>query len=303
MQQSGDPRSIRAVLIGLALPFIFLFPRSGTAQGKMIYKGDTVNVLDDKGRKHGKWVRTFQGSRTIRLIGRFEHGTPQDSFEYYYPDGSLKAINVFGDKGMVSEATTYHPNGSKMAEGTYVNKKKSGKWTFYDAEGVKSAVQEYKQGDPHGIGLVFYRNGDTASIKHYRDSLPHGPWQQFFKGGVTKAKGRYQEGTRVGPLKRYHPNGQLKYKGQHHRSKGYRVGEWVWYDEEGKLERKVIYDAGKIDSIIGPDGELISKGPLLDTTGAERPPGKVERDAPRLNREPDRWEKQRRSREKRRRGP
>ena len=269
----------------------------------MIYKGDTVNVFDQQGRKHGKWVRTFQGSKDIRLIGHFEHGTPQDTFRYYYRDGTLKAINAFGDQGMVSRVKTFHPNGPLMAEGRYVNKKRSGKWTFYDAEGTKSAVQEYKLGDPHGIGVIFYRNGDTASIKHYRDSIPHGPWQQYFKDGKLKTEGRYKNGLRVGEMKRYHPNGKLKYKGRLDENQGYRVGEWVWYDEKGMMQRKVIYEAGKIDSIIGPDGELISKGPPVDTAELKNPPQNIEQDGPRLKREPGRWERKRRSRGTRRRGP
>ncbi len=291
-------------LLGALLLVSILFVGvKGAAQGKMIYKGDTVNVFDQKGRKHGKWVKTFQGSKDLRLIGNFEHGTPQDTFRYFYRDGTLKAINVFGEEGMVSKVKTYHPSGKLMAKGTYVNKEKNGTWTFYDAKGVKSAIQEYRSGAPHGKEIIFYRNGDTARIRHYKDSTLHGPWKQYFKNGKLKGEGRYKEGLRVGLIKRYHPNGQLKYKGQHDKEKGYRIGEWVWHKENGDLEHRVIYEKGKIDSIIGPDGELISEGAPIDTAELKKPPQKIEQDGPRVNPEQKRFERKRRGRGRRRERP
>jgi antitoxin component YwqK of YwqJK toxin-antitoxin module len=300
-RKKGHPeRGLLLQLLSLLL-LLLILPLEGRSQGKMIYKGDTVNTFDDKGRKHGKWVRTFPESKDIRLIGQFEHGAPRDTFRYYYRDGTRKAINVFGDKSRVSRVTTFHPSGEKMAEGTYIEKKKHGKWTFYDAEGVKSAVQEFDHGVRDGKEVILYRDGDTARIRHYRDSIPHGPWKKFYKGDTVKAKGRYEEGLRAGRMERYHPNGQLHYLGRYSET-GVRIGEWKWCDEEGGLDQKVIYENGKIDSIIGPDGELISDGPPVDTAELRAPPEDIEQEGPRLREEPDRFER-RRSRGRRRRGP
>ncbi|MFB6257948.1 MAG: toxin-antitoxin system YwqK family antitoxin [Flavobacteriales bacterium] len=266
----------------------------------MIYKGDTVNRFDANGKKHGKWVRTFPESKDIRLIAHFQHGSPRDTFRYYYRDGTLKAINVFGPKGIDSHVKTFHPNGKRMARGKYINKKKDSLWIFYDPEGVKSAIQEYRAGLRHGKELVFYRNGDTALIRHYKDSLKHGPWKKFFKKGGIQAEGRFKEGRRAGKLKYYHPNGALKYEGEHN-EKGFREGKWIWYKKNGKLDQTVIYDNGEIDSIIGPDGKLISNGPPIDSNQVNLQP-KKKQEGPRLKRKDGRFERKR-GKGKGRRGP
>ncbi len=269
------------------------------AQGKMIYKGDTVNEFDASGEKHGKWVQTFQGSKDIKFIGNFHHGTPRDTFRYYYRDGTLKALNIFGPEGKRSKVRTYHPSGKLMAKGRYIDKKKDSVWAYYDGEGVLSAVQEFEEGTRNGKGIVFYRDGDTARIRHYKDSVLHGPWKQYYSNGKLEAKGRFEEGRRAGTLERYYPNGQLKFKGQHD-EKGFRTGEWTWYEKNGKVERYVIYEQGNVKKVLSPEGEVIQKGEAADTIKAVKK-GKKEREGPRLKRGDRPFEKERSG--KGRRGP
>lgn len=263
--------------------FLLLLPfASLQAQKEMIYKGDTVNRLDERGEKHEKWVKTYPESERIRYIGTFEHGTPVDTFRHYYKNKNPKAVKVFSRNGRETETRIFHSNGKIMAEGIYVDRKKEGEWRFFDPSGTLSSIETYDGDQLSGKKVVCYRNGDTAKVEHYRDSTLHGPWRSYFQDGTLKGKGRFENGDRKGVEKRYHPNGELKVKGGHDEN-GFRDGEWTYYDEDGEVEHRAIYDGAEIEKILGPDGEVISDGPPLDTTAPK--PIDQQNDGPRLKRE------------------
>lgn len=282
---------LRAQQAFFFLMLIIVCGHDARCQGKMIYKGDTVNEFDASGDKHGKWVQTFPESKDIKFIGTFDRGTPSDTFRYYYRNGTLKALNVFGPDGERSFVRTYHKSGDLMAKGLYINQEKDSIWAFYDSEGALSALQEFEKGERDGQEVVFYRDGDTARIRHYEDSTLHGPWKKFFSNGRLEAKGHFEEGVKAGSIERYYPNGQLKFKGQHDH-KGFRTKKWIWYKKSGNIKWYVHYEKGEVQKIMGPDGELIQKGEPIDTTKAGKG-GKKQREGPRLKREPSRFEKKR----------
>ena len=42
----------------------------------------SINQLDTNGKRHGKWQKNFEGTKSLRYQGQFEHGKEVGTFTY-----------------------------------------------------------------------------------------------------------------------------------------------------------------------------------------------------------------------------
>ena len=90
------------------------------------------NIMDDQGRKQGKWIKTYEGKKEILYKGNFKDNKPTGLFVFYYESGKVKAKNTYFNDGYNSYASTYYDNGKLMSTGKYVNQKKDSTWVYLD---------------------------------------------------------------------------------------------------------------------------------------------------------------------------
>jgi hypothetical protein len=87
-------RSITASIVFLAL----LFPAWAF--------GQSVNGLDERGKKHGAWRKMDANGKPI-YEGTFYHDEPTGPFTYYHPNGKIKAQSFFWKQGTQCRSTLF----------------------------------------------------------------------------------------------------------------------------------------------------------------------------------------------------
>lgn len=73
------------------------------------------------------------------------------------------------------------------------------------------------------------------------DGKREGPWASFFPNGGIRSRITFKGGMEEGPTEVYHDNGMTYYTGQYRA--GVTVGEWTFYDPQGKELKRVVYDS------------------------------------------------------------
>lgn len=83
--------------------------------------------------------------------------------------------------------------------------------------------------------IKYYPGKDQIEITGPKDELGrrHGKWSFYGKDGVEISTTFYRHGKRHGHSIVNYSNGQIRYYGEYYNDE--MVGEWKYYDEEGKL--------------------------------------------------------------------
>ena len=211
-------RYFLAVFVFLTAPFFLM--------------SQEINQVDDMNRKQGRWVKTYFNG-TIRYEGQFHNDKPYGVFKYYYEDGTLKAVTVFSDDGVIARTKTYFPTGQLMAEGKYINRQKDSTWLYYsDIDSCLIATEEYKRGVLDGKSISYYpKTKQPAQILNYKNGLKNGEFKKFFQDGKLMTEGTYKNDSLEGEFTLYYHNGKIELKGWY--KAGRETGNWQYYDENG----------------------------------------------------------------------
>lgn len=114
------------------------------------------------------------------------------------------------------------------------------------SEGV---YRYYAQGASEPFTGVLYAshdNGNVSSWQEYIDGIGQGKWINYYENGHYKEIGHYEQNRVEGAIQKFHPNGALSAEGNYKEWR-IKIGEWKYYDEDGKLMKTVDY--GKKGSI------------------------------------------------------
>ena len=106
--------------------------------------------------------------------------------------------------------------------------------------GKPRIMQRYviDNGDTVITGLkVLYENGNVFQEGDVKDNEKHGVWKSYYEDGKPWSETRFKDGLADGPSKTWYKNGQLRYTGYF--KAGEKSGTWMWYDVNGKLNKKV----------------------------------------------------------------
>lgn len=224
-------------VVKYALAVLFLLPLAATAQ-----TGEK-NQLDAAGEKHGPWESNYQYGK-LRYTGQFEHGKPIGTFTYYTPKGNLESTMVFSEDGSQARTVVYYTDKKEvMARGNYLNQERDSIWTFYSNNGYISSKEGYKAGKKDGFTVVYYFNGKVAREIMFKDGVEEGPTKEFFDDGKRKMEGTYANGRLEGRVSRWHPNGFIYAQGTY--VDGRRHGNWIFYDEKGKVAKRKRFYRGQ----------------------------------------------------------
>ena len=172
----------KVVFVLIAFQFVLLNANAQYKSFKISVKGDTINAVDQKGLKQGKWVNRvnpLRGEPGYEEEGIFENDKKEGPWRKYTLQGDLMAIEnyKFGGKNGVSQYFTpltgnlireegwraydpYNPYDTIPIYGTDNNQiisykivkaeqysVKNGDWTYYDPEtGRIMKIEKYDRG-------------------------------------------------------------------------------------------------------------------------------------------------------------
>ena len=208
------------------------------------------NQTDAQGRKQGKWVKVYEGTKKLKYQGTFKDGVPTGLFVFYYKNGKVKAKNKYFNNGKDSYASTYHENGKLMSMGKYINQKKDSAWVFLDQWGNYIAKDYYKNGKKHGKCILFYAyNPDIDAgqphlleVGFYSNGELDGEYTKYYRNGKKMMSGNYVLGEKEGKFTTYYSTG--KKKTDIHYKHGIKNGYTLNYDPNERLLSKQYYRNG-----------------------------------------------------------
>lgn len=172
---------IRQLVLIVALLLALLI--NGNAQYKE-YKispsGDTLNAIDKKGLKQGKWVNTvgeIRGEPGFEEEGIYKDDKKTGNWRKYNTTGDLIAIEnyLFGGKDGTQEYFNFLGSLEKQEE-----------WRGFNPDAPYDTVAVYGQGNNEII--------DYKIIKAEQYSVPNGDWKYFDQNGRIVKMERFDRG-------------------------------------------------------------------------------------------------------------
>jgi len=140
-----------------------------------IYDKDTVNCIDKKGRKQGKWI-SFPSSYYLKEkcysipneIKFYKNDKPIGIWEYYDYGGSKLVEKIIWKDTINAYSIKWGYNGKLIEEGKMINQIKNGEWKEYDnKKGYLKYKGRYDCGVKTGIWEEFKRNGKIIKKIEY----------------------------------------------------------------------------------------------------------------------------------------
>ena len=143
-------------------------------------KGDTINVVDKKNLKQGKWVTTvaeLRGEPGYEEEGYYKNDKKNGPWRKYNSTGDIVAVENYraGGKEGVQEYFNFLGDIEKHEE-----------WKGYNPETPYDTIPVYGQG-----------NNEISSYKIVKAepySVPNGEWKYYAAGGKLKKVEKYDRG-------------------------------------------------------------------------------------------------------------
>jgi len=178
------------------LIFLFIVCKVGLAQSFVLKGKDTVNLVDDQGKRQGKWVLTgkllnlpeYAPDATVEE-GKYMNSLKVGIWKHYFPNGNLQNKLTFENNRPNGFAIMYHENGKISEEGNW----KNNRW-----------VGPYK---------LYHENGNVQQAFNFNESGKREGKQQYYdEDGKVMIEGDWKEGREDGVITEYWPDGSLKAK-------------------------------------------------------------------------------------------
>ncbi len=227
-----------------------------------IQKEEKVNRKDADGVKQGMW-KSFYPSGMVQNEINYSDGKMNGYFKEYAPNGSLVNTTKYINGVLQTNApelakldvkTAYFETGTVKFTGTYRDGVAEGIHREFSPEGKVIAAKVYVDGYLTGEGIL-----DTAGRQQ-------GPWKEYHSNGELRSQGGYLNGKRIGDWVFYHPNKKIEQKGKYDK-KARAQGAWKWYYETGNLLREENYRNDLQDGTMieySDSGSVITKGDYID---------------------------------------
>ena len=201
---------------------------------------DTLNKTDKEGRKQGYWKKK-DDKGVLKYEGRFVNDQPTDTFKYYYPEGTIKAISLYSANGKKTHTLTYYPNGNKMSIGNYINQKKDSLWKYYNEMGNMVKDEFYNTALAHGEWHTYKPDGSLIDKTTWKYGLKDGPWEQNFSSAFSSGtvKATYKKGKLEGLFQIFNSDGKVRTSGSY--KDDLRSGLWMNYRMDNGLPCKKMY--------------------------------------------------------------
>lgn len=135
-----------------------------------IFDNDTINRIDDKGRKQGKWISfpylhyEDNCSDIPNQIKYYKNDLPIGTWKYYSYDGKYLTDEIVWHDSLNSYCQRWDFNGKLREEGYMINETRNGEWVEYDLKkGYLKYKGQYNCGEKKGIWQEFNKKGKMIS--------------------------------------------------------------------------------------------------------------------------------------------
>jgi antitoxin component YwqK of YwqJK toxin-antitoxin module len=229
------------LLLNSALLLISLF------SGRDIFAQapDTVwNQTDAAGQKQGYWKKLDREGNLI-YKGFFKDGRPVGKMERYYENGTKRAVLIYPEGTEITRAKIYYRSGALAATGNYRRMLKDSVWRYYSYYSKDLMyLENYSMGRKDGESVKFYPGGQIAEITTWKQDMKQGLWTQFFEDSTHRLVSWHESNQIHGKYQVYNRNQILVLDGEYRLGKMH--GTWHFFDDNGREERTLQYENGKL---------------------------------------------------------
>ena len=200
-----------------------------------------INQLDDQGKRHGVWVKTYEGSVQKRYEGKFNHGKEIGVFKYYCTDckDNPVIIKTFKEKDNTAEVVYMTKKGKIVSEGLMEGKNRIGEWVYYHEKSKNAMTREfYVDGELEGLKTTYYINQKITEELTYKNGIKEGENNYYSPDGVLLKRLLYNNDQLEGEAFYYDSNGNVIIEGNY--KNGRKDGLWKYYNE-GKLTKEETF--------------------------------------------------------------
>ena len=189
----------------------------------------------------------------------------------FMDDSTIYTIQDSIKQGQFICFVPYRSKRIKRAEGNYLNGKRQGEVTYFYETGEVSNTQTFVDDKENGLQKEFYKNGKLKEQGFQKQGIQDSIWAYYNSQGILEKRVTYERGRRK-HLVDFYLNGMTKSEGDFvqvktvpkeveyskkqtvHRgakkmtngSLTVKNGEWVYFDQTGKLIQKENYFNGKL---------------------------------------------------------
>ena len=205
----------------------------------------TQNEFNLDGKRNGPWIG-YHDNGVIKYTGQFLNGLEYGLFRYYNLSKNLVIELNYIDTGTISDAILYYKNGVIKSTGRYINRKKQSSWSYYDKYGQKNSQENYSNGIQNGQTIYYYSSSQISDLYMFVDGVKNGPGKIFYPSGNLNMSSYYVNDQKHGLTNYYYDNKLLQLESTGKYYKGLKDSLWIFYNEEGELLLKEVYDKGVI---------------------------------------------------------
>ena len=151
----------------------------------------------------------------------------------YFEDGQLYILENYKDGRLDGERYEYYPTGELKECAEYIDGLLDGRLQKFDIQGRLREECDYYQGQKHGCDISYFANQRIQRLYLYTHGQPDGTCTEKYENGRLKEQHFYQKGI------------------LHQKSE--------FFNEQGVLERKILYHQGNklYEEYLGDKGERI----------------------------------------------
>ncbi len=173
---------------------------------------DTINRVDEKGRKQGYWVidgsmKNIPGYGPDQVIeeGRYKDSRKTGLWKKYYPNGNLKSKITYERSRPKGPYTLYYKNGKVEEKGKWKYNKNVGDFKRYHKNGeLAQDFQFNEQGKSEGVQKYYHENGQLELKIKKKNGKEDGVMKRYYKNGELKEKKVFNDGdVKPGSIKKY----------------------------------------------------------------------------------------------------
>jgi antitoxin component YwqK of YwqJK toxin-antitoxin module len=155
---------------------------------------DTINFIDQVGKKQGKWV----------LMGKHKPGN------CYKPEQKAEE-GAYKENRKVGKWNEYYCNGNKKNDLTFQNGRPDGYAIMYYENGNKKEEGNWKNNKWVGDYKLYYENGTVQhDFKFNAGGKREGVQTYKYDNGQVAVEGNFANGKEAGQIKEYHETGEIK---------------------------------------------------------------------------------------------
>lgn len=120
------------------------------------------------------------------------------------------------------------------------------------SKGFKKIEGYYENGNPRAVYYyvsakqmillkkeIYYENGQLKLSGSYKDDRKNGQWIYYYENGVISDESWFKDGELHGRSNTFYKNGKQRSSGFYRN--GQRVREWGYFDEDGRLIKKIKF--------------------------------------------------------------